>query len=38
MRPYIYIKISKKLLSYYFTDLYQILNQSKLTPAKFINL
>ena len=38
MRPYIYIEFSKKLLSYYFIDLCQILNWSKLGPAKFINL
>ena len=28
----------KKILSYYFIDLCQILNRSKLGPAKFINL
>ena len=38
MGPYTYIEFSKKVLSYYFIDLYQILNQPKLEPAKFINL
>ena len=38
MGPYIYIEFSEKLLSYYFIDLCQIFNQSKLEPAKFINL
>ena len=38
MGPYIYIKFSKKLLFYYFIDLCQILNRSKLGPTKFINL
>ena len=38
MGPYIYIKFSKKLLSYYFIDLCQILNRPKLGPTKFINL
>ena len=37
-RPYIYIKFSKKILSYYFIDLCQILNRYKLRLAKFINL
>ena len=36
--PYIYIEFSKKILSYYFIDLCQILNRFKLRPAKFINL
>ena len=38
MGPYIYIEFFLKLLSYYFIDLCQILNRSKLEPVKFINL
>ena len=38
MEPYIYIEFSKKLLSYYFIDLCQVLNRSKLGPKKFISL
>ena len=38
MGLYIYIEFSKKLLSYYFIDLCQILNRSKLGLTKFINL
>ena len=38
MGPYIYIEFPKKILSYYFIDLYQILNRPKLGPTKFINL
>ena len=38
MESYIYIEFLKILLFYYFIDLCQILNWSKLGPAKFINL
>ena len=33
-----YIEFSKKILSYNFIDLCQILNRHKFGPAKFINL
>ena len=38
MRTYIYIEFSKKILSYYFIYLCQILNRPKLGQTKFINL
>ena len=37
MGPCIYLEFSKKILSYYFIDLYQILNRPKLGPVNFIN-
>ena len=36
MKLYIYKEFSKKILCYYFIDLCQILNWSKLEPVKFI--
>ena len=36
MGPYIYIEFSKKLLSYYFIDLYHILKRSKLDQQNLL--
>ena len=38
MGSYMYIEFTKNLLFYYFIDLCQILNLSKLGSKKFINL
>ena len=38
MGQYIYTEFSKKLLCYYFIDLFYILNRPNLGPKKFINL
>ena len=38
MELYIYMRVLKILLSYYFIDLCHIFHRSKLGPVKFINL